>query len=84
MINPMNMLSGMGNNPISQLVNVLNSGGNPLAMMQQFSGSDPRVQQAMQMMKGKNAQQLQEMAKNLAANQGTTVEEIIRGLGIKM
>ncbi len=84
MINPMNMLSGMGSNPIFQLVNVLNSGGNPLAMLQQFSGSDPRVQQAMQMMKGKNAQQLQEMARNLAANQGTSIEEIIRGLGIKM
>ena len=93
-MNPMNMLSGMmgnknplagmANNPIFQLVNILNSGGNPMAMIQQFAGQNPKARKAMKMMQGKNAQQLQEMAQNLAANQGVTVEDIARDLGIKL
>lgn len=84
MINPMNPIPGMGGNPVFQMISLLNSGGNPMALIEQFAGQNPKAQQAMRMMQGKNARQLQSMAQNLAANEGMTVEEIARNLGIKL
>lgn len=74
----------MVNNPIMALINVMKSGGNPNAMLQQMAGSDPRIGQAMQMMQGKSPQQLRSMAENMARERGTTVQDVARSLGIRI
>ena len=66
------------------LVNAMKSGGNPNAMLQQMAGSDPRIGQAMQMMQGKNPQQLRSMAENMARERGINIADLARGLGIPM
>lgn len=72
----------MNNNPILGLVQVLNSGGNPMAMLQQMAGGNPQIAQVAQMLRGKNSQQLQQMAQNMARERGVDINEMIRQLGI--
>ena len=74
----------MMNNPIMALVNAARSGGNPMQLMQQMAMQDPRIAQARQMMQGKSPQQLRTMAENMARERGTTVQDVARGLGIRI
>lgn len=69
-------------NDFASLVSLARSGGNPIAMMQQMAGQDPRMAQAMKIIGGKSAAQLQEIAANMAKERGTTVEAIARDLGL--
>lgn len=70
------------NNPIFALVQALNSGGNPMAMLQQMADGNPQIAQAVQLMRGKNPQQLQTMAQNMARERGIDINQLIRQLGI--
>lgn len=71
-------------NPVDMILSALNNGINPMAAMQQIVGVDPRIGQAMQMINGKSPAQLEQMAKNMAKERGTTVEQIAQNLGIKI
>lgn len=73
----------MMNNPIFNLINLARTGGNPMTLMQQMAGRDPRAQQALKMVQGKTTDQLRQMAENMAKERGTTIDEIARGLGLK-
>lgn len=66
------------------LVNAARSGGNPMQLMQQMAMQDPRIAQAQQMIQGKSPQQLRQMAENMARERGTTVQDVARGLGIRI
>ena len=74
----------MLNNPMLQVVAAMRSGGDPMAMLNQMAQSNPQMQQAMRMISGKNQQQLQEMAKNLARERGINIEDVARSLGISI
>lgn len=69
------------NNPVIALVNAAKNGGNPMQMIQQMAGQDPQMRQFMQMVNGKNPQQLRQMAENMARERGTNVEAVIKQLG---
>ena len=69
------------NNPVIALVNAAKNGGNPVQMIQQMAGQDPQIRQFMQMVNGKNPQQLRQMAENMARERGTNVEAVIKQLG---
>lgn len=69
------------NNPVIALVNAAKNGGNPMQMIQQMAGQDPQMRQFMQMVNGKNLQQLRRMAENMARERGTNVEAVIKQLG---
>lgn len=86
MNNPMmNMVANkMGQNPVFQLMNVIRNGGNPMTLMQQMAKSNPQVNQVMQMMNGKNSQQLRTMAENMCKERGTTIEQMAQQLGIQL
>lgn len=75
------MNNPMGN-PLPGMINLMRSGGNPMSLLQNMAGQDPKAAQFMKMVRGKNANQLKQMAENIAANNGTTVEEVARGLGL--
>lgn len=70
------------NNPLMMLVQAMNSGQNPMALMQQMARQNPQIAQAVQLMQGKNPQQLQMMAQNMAKERGIDINEMIRQLGI--
>lgn len=72
------------NNPVMMLLNAARNGGNPMQLMQQMAMQDPRIAQAQQMMQGKTPQQLRQMAENMARERGTTVQDVARGLGIRI
>ena len=59
----------MTNNPIFNLINLARTGGNPMTLMQQMAGRNPRAQQALQMVQGKTPDQLRQMAENMAKEQ---------------
>ena len=70
------------NNPIAMLVQAMNNGGNPVALMQQMAMQNPQIAQAMTLMQGKSPQQLEAMVRNMAGERGIDINEMIRSLGI--
>lgn len=72
------------NNPLMQMMGLLQSGKNPNAILQTMAMNNPQVKQVMQMMRGKSPEQLRQIANNMAAERGTTVEDIARQLGIQV
>lgn len=70
------------NNPMIALVNAAKNGGNPMQLIGQMAGADPQMRQVMQMLNGKSPKQLEQMARNMAKERGTSVENVIRQLGL--
>lgn len=74
----------MWNNPMIQMVNMLRSGKNPQQILMTMAQNHPQVRQMMQMMNGKSPDELKKIAQNVAAERGTTVEDVARQLGISI
>lgn len=72
----------MMNNPMFSLMQAMQSGKNPGFLLQQMAQGDPRVRQIMDMTRGKNPQQLRQMAENMAKERGMNIDDIARQLGI--
>ena len=72
----------MMNNPMMQIVSMMRGGRNPQQLLAAMAQNNPQVSQIMQMMQGKTPGELRQMAQNMAAQRGTTVEDIARQLGI--
>lgn len=72
------------NDMIQNILRLAASGGNPMSLVQQFLGgqNDPKAAQARRMIQGKSPAELEQTARNLAREAGTTPEEILAGLGI--
>lgn len=70
------------NNPVLVLVQAMQRGGNPMALMQTMAQQNPQVAQALQMMQGKSPQQLQQMAQNMARERGVDLNQMLRQMGI--
>lgn len=70
------------NNPLFQLMNVMQSGGNPTALLQQMAGQNPQVRQAMQMMRGKSPAELQQMAQNMAKERNIDLNQLLQQFGM--
>lgn len=72
------------NNPMMAMMQMMQSGRNPMQLLQQMAGQNPQAAQAMRLIQGKNPQQLRQTAENMATQRGTSIEEIARQLGIPM
>ena len=70
------------NNPVLALVQAMQQGRNPMALMQTMAQQNPQVAQALQMMQGKSSQQIQSMAKNMARERGVDINQMLRQMGI--
>ena len=77
-------MNNFANNPMMQMMQLLQAGRNPNAVLNMMIQSNPEVRQVMQMFSGKSPQQLQQMAMNMAAERGTSVDDIARQLGIQI
>lgn len=78
------MMNNPINNPMLQLVSMMRSGHNPNALLGMLAQNNPQARQFMQMIDGKTSDQLKQMAKNMAAERGTTIEDVARQLGIQI
>ena len=72
----------MLSNPIFQLASLARDGGNAMQMLQRMAAQNPQAAQAINMIKGKTPQQLQQIATNMAKERGTTPQDIARSLGL--
>ena len=72
----------MMSNPIFLLANIARNGGNAIQMLQRMAAQNPQAAQAINMIRGKTPQQLQQIATNMAKERGTTPQEIARSLGL--
>lgn len=72
------------NEMIQSIIRLAAGGGNPMSLVQQFLGgqNDPKAAQARRMIQGKSPAELEQTARNLACEAGTTPEEVLSGLGI--
>ena len=70
------------NNPLAMLMQVVQSGGNPVAMLQQMAAQNPQMAQAYRLINGKDARQLQIMAQNIARERGLDLNQVVQSLGI--
>lgn len=70
------------NNPLAMLMQAAQAGGNPVVMLQQMAMQDPQIAQAYRLINGKNAQQLQTMAQNIARERGIDLNQVVQSLGI--
>lgn len=69
-------------NPIFQLANIARNGGNAMQILQRMAAQNPQAAQAINMIRGKTPQQLQQIATNMAQEIGTSPQEIARSLGL--
>ena len=74
-------MNPMMDNPMIQAAM---SGASAMQFLQQMAGQNPMVSQAMSLIQGKNTEQLQQIAENMARQRGTTIEEIARQYGLPM
>lgn len=72
----------MANNPIMQMMGMLQNSKNPMAVMQKLAGQNPQLKQIMEMTQGKTPQQIQQMAENLAKQKGVNLQEFMQQMGI--
>ena len=70
------------NNPVMALVQAMQQGRNPMALMQAMAQQNPQVAQALQMVQGRSPQQLQQMAQNMARERGIDLNQMLRQMGI--
>ena len=70
------------NDPLMAVVSAAKNGGNPMQLICQMAGRDPQIRQFFNMVQGKNSAQLEQLARNMARERGTTIENIAQQLGI--
>lgn len=81
MPNPMQMMMGMmggqSGNPMMQIMQMMQSGGNPQAILGLLQKQNPQVWQQIQpMIQGKDGNQLKTMIGNMAQQRGTSLDQI--------
>ena len=74
--------SPQASSPFAMVLRLIQSGGNPMALLSQMGG--PQAQEAMGLIRGKNPQQLRETAVKMAQDRGTNIEAIAQQLGLKL
>lgn len=77
-------MNPMNNNPMAQLMQMMQGGKNPMAVLDMLAQFNPQVKQVRDMMQGKSPAELEQMARNMARERGTTIEDIARSMGIQI
>lgn len=67
-----------------QVMQMMQGGANPMAMLQQMMGQDPRAGQAMRMLQGKSPQQMRTMAQNMAQQRGMSLDQLAGQFGLQL
>lgn len=73
----------MLNNTMMQILQAMQMGRNPQMLMEQLARTNPQINQAVTMMRGKSPQEIRQMAENMCRERGTTPEQVMQMLGLK-
>ena len=73
----------MMNNPL-QMLGMIQNSGNPMAMITQMFGNNPRFNQVMQMIQGKNPRELEQYVRNVYQSNGQDINIIAQQFGLKI
>ena len=71
-------------NTLAQVMQMIQGGQNPATALDMLAQVNPQVRQVRDMMRGKSPMELEQMARNMARERGTTIEDIARSLGIQI
>lgn len=71
-------------NPAMQMLDAMRRGQSPRQVLMGMARSNPQMGQIMQLMQNRSPEQLRQIASNMAAERGTTVENVARQLGIQI
>lgn len=73
----------MLNNPL-QLIGLLQNSQNPMMVLQQLMGNNPKYRQVMQLIQGKSPQEIEQFVRNLYQSQGQDINQIASQFGLKL
>lgn len=79
--NPFDVIA---NSPVMRIANLVRAGQNPMNMIQMLSGQNAPIMQGMNLIQGKNSQQLETMARNLAKERGIDLNQLASVLNLTL
>lgn len=66
-----------------QFAAAVRASSNPMQVFAQAAKTNPQVAQVLRLMQGKSAEEFREVVENMARERGTTLNEIIKNMGLK-
>lgn len=70
------------NNLVDLMMQIVRSGGNPMATLQRLAQQNPQVGQVLNMMQGKSPQELHQIAQRIAEQKGVDLNAVYQHFGI--
>jgi hypothetical protein len=71
------------NNPF-QMLNMFKNTNNPMNLVRQIAGNNPQMQGLINNLQGKNPQELEQYARNLAQSKGVDLKQFMGQYGINI
>lgn len=78
-----NPLALMGDHPMMQPLRMMQNGVDPDVIAEQIMLHHPKRDQIAKVVDGKDSKQLMQVAENMCRERGTTVDEVLRSMGIE-
>lgn len=69
---------------IIQLAQLMSRSQNPMQLFAQAVGQSPQGQQVLRLMYGKTPEQFRGVLENMAKQQGTTLEQVVTSMGLRL
>ena len=70
-------------NPM-QMIQMLQSSGNPMQAMMNMANQNPMLRSAIQMMNGKTPQQMEQTVRQIAQQRGVDLDQLARQMGVRL
>lgn len=70
-------------NPI-QLIQMMQSGGNPMQILSQMGRQNPMVGQVLQMTNGRTPNEMRNMAQRIAQQKSVDLNQLAQSMGLKL
>lgn len=67
-----------------QLLQMFKNSSDPMMVVQQLSNNNPQMQQLVQNLQGKNPQELEQFARNVAQSKGIDIRQFLNQYGISV
>jgi uncharacterized protein YidB (DUF937 family) len=70
-------------NPM-QMIQMLQSSGNPMQAMMNMANQNPMLRNAIQMMNGKTPQQMEQTVRQIAQQRGVDLDQLAHQMGVRL
>ena len=71
------------NNLIPNILSAIRSGADPMRTIMTVAQNNPDLRQAQSILHGKNAQQLEQTARNMCRERGVNPEDLLHQMGLR-